>query len=732
MKENCITIITIIFMCISILFITSCAPESEIKPPDSSIEQMQPVYGQSGIRIVLSGVDDKTPVEKLTYQYVFYIKNDNEDEETDEDQLFLEGSSESKELFIDSLEFKEGEYLVKIAAINEFGLADKTPAEGTFIVDLTPPEIPVINYQIISGEVKLSFTNKDNSDIAGYEMLLSNSVDSKAFSSTQDRFTFKANKGDHYEIAVKAYDHAGNSSQENQIMIDTTVDEAPCLENSLPKFLGKDDTHIPISFFDDWAKHEEITVQATFNGKEATLDDEGLNVDVSMMNEGTHTLHLRLTDDNDNVKEITNEIFIDLTPPQIPFDCTFKDQGNGYLISWNAEREEMETFKIYGFNIEEDITLLGTVEGKAFSTPERYLHYVITSVDKAGNESSPSYPIRTYNEQYRPITSSDLSDIRENTLLTSLYSPYVIDKKIQILPGMLLGIEKGVELIFTENGSLKVEGQILSIPSKSPKERTITINFDDSNHEGSHLPLIQINGGSVWLNESKVFGNKVPLTLFEINNGGEFRAQRISVIGVDTVINSVDSDTVVLDNSIVQATIFATGASARSFRINGSKMTVVDGMNITNIQQLEINDSTIESTQTALNLNGFTNAVMNDSIISGANTFIINKFSAVDIKSVNVYATNDAISLHGASTLNLRDVTVSASNTGIFVDRSAYLCAVESIIKDSKTGLNILNPNVYFNKMILTGNHFAVRGKTNEQWLENGLKFIDNEIDMIE
>jgi hypothetical protein len=235
-------------------------------------------------------------------------------------------------------------------------------------------------------------------------------------------------------------------------MIDTTVDEAPCLENSLPKFLGKDDTHIPISFFDDWAKHEEITVQATFNGKEATLDDEGLNVDVSMMNEGTHTLHLRLTDDNDNVKEITNEIFIDLTPPQIPFDCTFKDQGNGYLISWNAEREEMETFKIYGFNIEEDITLLGTVEDKAFSTPERYLHYVITSVDKAGNESSPSYPIRTYNEQYRPITSSDLSDIRENTLLTSLYSPYVIDKKIQILPGILLGIEKGVELIFTEKG----------------------------------------------------------------------------------------------------------------------------------------------------------------------------------------------------------------------------------------------------------------------------------------
>ncbi|MEA1882998.1 MAG: hypothetical protein U9N62_00560 [Thermotogota bacterium] len=732
MKENYTKIITIMFISISILFIASCAPESEINPPDTSIKQMQSVYGQSGIRMVLSGVDDKTPAEKLTYQYAFYIKNENEDEETDEEQLFLEGNSESNELFIDSLELEEGEYLVKIAAVNEFGLADKTPAEGTFRVDLTPPEMPVINYQIISGEVNLSFTNKNTSDIAGYEMLLSNSIDKKAFSSTQGSFTFKADKGDHYEIAVKAFDNAGNSSQENQLLIDTTIDEAPRLEDALPEFLGNGDTHIPISFFDDWAKHEKITVQATFNGKEMVLGDEGLDIDVSMMNEGTHTLHLRLIDDNDNIQKITKDIFIDLTPPKIPFDCTFKDQGQGYFISWDAEREEMETFKIYGFNKEEDITLLGTVDGRAFSTPKRYLHYVITSVDKAGNESSPSYPIRSYNEQYRPITSSDLSDIRENTLLTSLYSPYVIDKTIQILPGILLGIEKGVELIFTENGFLQVEGQILSIPSKSSKERKITINFDETNNEGSHLPLIQINGGSVWLNESKVFGNKAPLTLFEVNDGGEFRAQGISVIDVDTVINSVDADIVVLDDSIVQATVFATGSSAKSFRISGSKMTVVEGMNITNIQQLEINDSTIESTQTALNLNGFTNAVMNDSTISGANTLVINKLSAVDAKSVNVYATNDAISLHGASTLNLRDVTVSASNTGIFVDRSAYLCAIESIIKDSKTGLNILNPNVYFNKLVLTGNHFAVKGKTNEQWLENGLKFIGNEIDMIE
>ncbi len=729
MKETYTKIFAIFTILIIIVFISACAPESELKPPDTSIEQMQSVYGQTGIRMVLSGADDKTPVEKLTYRYTFYIKSEDDE---DNEELFMEGDCETSELFVDSLEFKEGEYIAKVSAVNEFGLEDKTPAEGTFKVDLTPPEMPVIRYQIISGEVDLKFVNNETGDIAGYEMILSNSVDTKAFSSTLDRFTFKANKGDHYEIAVKAYDNAGNNSEEAKLLIDTSVDEAPYLENELPNFLGNSDSHIPVSFYDDWANPDEITVQATFNGKAVQINEEGLDIDVSILNEGTHTLNLHLMDNNDNVREITKDIFIDLTPPQIPFDCSFKEQGKDFLISWDAEMEEKETFKVYGFNKEEDITLLGTVERKAFSTPERYLHYVITAVDKAGNESSPSYPIRTYNEQYRPITSSDLTDIQENTLLTSLYSPYIIDKTIKIPSDILLGIEKGVELTFTENGTFLVEGQILSIPSKSSKERTISVNFEKTEANHYRMPLIQINGGSVWLNESKVFGNNAPLTLFEVSNGGEFRAQGISVTGVNTVINTIDSDTVVLDDSIIQATTFATGASARAFRISGSQLMVVDGLNITNIQQLEINDTTIMATHTALNLNGFTNAVMNDTTITGNNTFVINKLSAVDAKSVNVYAKQNAISLHGASTLNLRDATVSASKTAIFVDRSAYLCAIESIIKDSEIGLNILNPNIYFNKMILSGNRYAVKGKTNKQWLENGFQLIDNEVDFNE
>ena len=718
---------TIILIILIIVFITACAPESNINPPDTSIEQMQPVYGKSGVKIILSGTDDKTPVEKLTYKYAFFVKDEN-----DEEQLYFEGDTQTADLFIEAERFEEGEYIGRITAVNEFGLSDKTPAEGSFKVDLTPPEIPVIDYQIIAGEVLLNILNENDNDIAGYEMVLSNTTDSKAFSSTLNSFTFKATKGDHYEIAVLAYDNAGNNSEEAHLTIDTTVDEAPRLENRLPDFLGKNDEFIPIEFYDDWSKTSEITVQATFNGKNTELAEEGLDVDVSMMNEGTHTLNITLKDKDDNVREIRKDIFIDLTPPQIPFDCGFKEQTDGYLLTWDSEVEEKETYRIYGFNKEEDTILLDTVEGKAFRTSERFLHYVITSVDKAGNESSPSYPIRTYNEKYLPITSSELGEIRENTLLTSLYSPYTIDNAVTIPSEILLGIEKGVALIFTENGSFDVKGHILSIPSKSSKERTIELNFQKPEAQGKHSPLIRISGGSVWLNESKIMGNDSPLTLFEVSNGGEFRAQGISVAGVDTVINSVDSDTIVLDDSVIEAVTFATGTSARAFRVSNSQFNVVDGINLGNIQQLELNDCVIDATQTALNLKGFTNAVMNDTTITGKNTLIINKLSAVDAKSVNIYASQNAVNLKGASTLNLREVTVSASKTAIFVDRSAYLCAIESIIKDSEVGLNILNPNIYFNNVILTGNRFALKGKDNPQWLENGLELIDNEVNFIE
>src|SRR6056297_2650391 len=106
MKDYYTRTITILIILITIMLISACAPESEIKPPETSIEQMQSVYGQSGIRMVLSGVDDKTPAEKLTYHYAFYTIPQNK-ADNEEEVLFFEGDSETGELFIDAQRFQE-------------------------------------------------------------------------------------------------------------------------------------------------------------------------------------------------------------------------------------------------------------------------------------------------------------------------------------------------------------------------------------------------------------------------------------------------------------------------------------------------------------------------------------------------------------------------------------------------------------------------------------------------
>jgi len=721
-----LVVLTIMIM----LVINSCAQESEFNPPDTTIEQAQTVYGKSGVTIVVSGKDDKTPVEKLTYKYFVYKSLEDVDEEG---EFVFEGTSGSGLLKFDSDEFLEGKYIIKVTAVNEYGVSDKTPAQASFEVDLTPPQIPVLSYKIVAGEVFLNIAENSDTDIAGYDLKVSNSQDIKAFLSTRDGFTFKANRNDLYKIIVIAYDHAGNSSSEGLLDVDTSVDNPPELISELPDFLGKNDRFIALSVDDDWTELEDITIEATFCGENLQIQEGRFNIDLSLINEGMHTMSLFLKDDTGNSKVLEKEIFIDLTPPQIPFECSLKESGSGYIISWKDDGLEEETFNIYGFNEEDDMTFLETVTGNTYRTSERFLHYVITALDKALNESSPSYPVRTYNEKYLPVTSPNILEINENTLLTSLYSPYMIDREIEIPQEVILGIEKGVELIISGEGSFWVKGQLLSMPSNSSKERVLSIATNGQYTERlNDSALIVIDGGSVWLNEFNIVGDdNSNLTMFEISDGGQLRAQYIKVSGFDVFLNTVDSDSIVVDESLFETTVFSTGTNAKVLRLSNSTFKTMNAINVENIQQLEINNCQIEASNTALNLNGFTNAVINDSTISGSDSMIINKLSAVDAKSTRILGSRNAVMLKGASTLNIRKSTIAASNTALFVDRSAYLCAIESTITHSEVGIQIINPNLHLKDVWLVQNLYGIKGVKEKQWEESEVLFVDNEVDTV-
>jgi hypothetical protein len=700
-KKNDLKIIIFVTV-VAVLFI-SCAHDTEIKPPETNIEKIQSVYGRTGVDIVLNGKDDKTPSEKLTYEYtIFKLSGENE-------ALLYNNKIQENLISFDSDRFKEGLYRIKAVAINEFGIKDKTPAESIFKVDLTPPEVPGISYILKNGKIYFGCSeDEDHSDVAGYEMEISDSRDSQAFSSTEYDFVFSAEKGESYTLRIKAIDYAGNYSEKKELKIETDEDHAPVLDSTIPLLLGENDKKIRFDIYDDWDSVEMITCEATLSGLPLEIKEDWLYFDLSTINEGTHTLFIAMKDKSDNNVEIKKDLFIDLTPPNIPQNCRLKEHGKEYVITWNSSFDEKQTYKIYGFNKEEELNFLSDSEINSYKTDKRYLHYVVSGVDRAGNESSTSYPLRTYNEKYIPVTSSHIEQLKENTLLTSLYSPYRIDSGLIVPEGLMLGIEKGVEIIFENEGSLKISGQLISIPSNSEKKRIIKTEFSEDFDKKDHV--VVIDGGSVWLNDFEIFGDENS-DLFVIKAGGELRAQDITVKGFDNFIRSIDSEMIFMDNSTIETNHFATGTDCSNIKLNKMAIKSVTGIKIMNITSLEIDGSAFESEQFALQLDGFSNAILNQTRFYGNDAIIMNKLSAADAKNIIAIGKNSAISLRGASTLNLRNSTVSATNTAIYVDRSAYLCAIESTITNSEVGIFTMNSDIVLKDVEISGNTVGVKSK---------------------
>ncbi len=695
----------ILFLTIVAVFLVSCAPETDIKPPETIIERIQTVYGLAGVDIILNGTDDKTPPEKLTYEYQIYSKNNEALELTFSDKVQENLISYRSEIF------EEGYYLIRVFAINEFGIKDKTPAEASFRIDLTPPPSPVVSYQLKSGKVHFSCLEDEVSDAEGYEMTIFDSDEAKSFSTTEEDFVFSAEKGERYVLKIRAIDFAGNASEEKEYIINTDVDDAPVIESELPVLLGRNNDSVDFIVYDDWDSTDLITQNATFSGIPLRIEAGLLKFDLSTVSEGTHTLFVSLDDAKGHQMSVEKDIYVDLTPPDTPIDGKLKESNRTYHISWENASDEETVFRIYGFNKMEDKVFLCETSEKNYKTDERYLHYVVSAVDKAGNESSSSYPIRTYNEKYVPITSSKIGMIEENTLLTSLYSPYRVNSEIVISDELMLAIEKGVEIIFENGGALKVYGQVLSIPSNSEKKRLISTGFSKDYIRSENI--IDIIGGAVWLNDFEISGD--PHTdLFAIHDGGELRAQSVSVKGFRYFIDSADADIVLMDNSEVQTTVFATGTDCADITLNKVTVNADAGINILNIKNLVISHCTIDSKEFALKLDGFSNAMLNHSAFSADEALIMNKLSAADAKAISLNGVHTALALKGASSINLRNSTLNASETAIYVDRSAYLCAIESTVTKAETGICTMNSDIVLKDVTITENASCVNSSLKE------------------
>jgi len=706
-----------------IITLVSCTNKGEIKPPETEIIDLQPFYGLSGINIEVGGEDESTPEDKLTFGYNVY-RLEKDDQETYREEL-LEGESTDTMITINPEELGEGAFVIVVAAINEFGVSDKTPPEAEFEVDLTPPQKPDLTYIIDNGEITIN-CNGDDPDAGGYKLFFNVSGKKQSFSSRVGRFSFKAKKDERYSLKAYKYDMAGNRSAESQLEIDTTINRPPALKGELPQFIGKNTDEIELDIYDDWTSPSEITKAATLGELPIPINDDIAAVDTSKLTEGTTTFQLYLEDNKGSGKTVESQMQVDLTAPVPPQGVELKKSDNAYVVKWQAEssNSEISGYNVYGINKEDEAVHLDSTGDDVFVTGKRYLKYVVTTLDTAGNESQPSYPVRTYSEKYSPVTSAVLNSIDQNTLLTSLYSPYLIDSPITVPDDIILGIEKGVQLRFSGRGALVIKGQVISIPSNSKKTRKVLSEPD------GERTLFAIKGGRVWLDSCTIEAGASD-TVFSFEKGGSLHTRSLDSSGAGLFMALEDADTIFIEDSRIDAATFAKGTSANTMRLTNCRINSGNGLKINNTQELTMTNTTLNASETAVDLNGFSSAVFCETALNAKNAIILRKLSAVDAKGLKVSASGTGISLLGASTINLRDSEISGGKTGIFVDRSAYLSILNSDVINSGIGIDSLNSQTHFYKTVLRNNGTGIRKKKSFDIEQKALEYMENEQNVV-
>jgi hypothetical protein len=724
---------SLFFVACLLLLFTNCSPNNgQIKPPETKIETRTQKFGSGEVKIAFSGKDERTPEDKLTYAYWLYtikdpaIMNAKSVIADQDKKIVIEATTTTAEAVFSGKVLDEGVFLLSVVAINEFGLADESPAESTFFVDLTPPQLPELSVMLKEGNIISIASYKETpSDFFGFEFFAYSESDAKKSQQSTSLWTYKAKFGELYEIQVRAYDDVGNYSQTISASCDATQDKEPVLVSSIPVLLGSKTNVIELEYYDDWDKTADISKNATLSSTCLKTRDNGFVINHSMLSEGTETFLLVLKDKNGHVLKIERDLFIDLTPPEIPENVSIENLSTGYQISW-GKKAEAAFYGVYGSNDGNDWELIDTTPELKLYSPGRFLHFAVSAIDLAGNESHVSYPIRTYDEMYSPVVSSDVTAIEGNTLLTTLFSPYTIRTHLLIPEGVSLAFERGVEVVFETNGSLEIDGELISIPSRTERYSEFRMVKDTFSE-----PVFTIGKGNIWLEKIRFNEDNNEGTLFSMNRYSSVMVSDALIKGFSTVVSCTNSDNFQITESRIETLSFASGESLKNLKITNSEITAVNGISLNNVQNLFLSEATLVCTDTLLKTNGLSNIKIENSRLSSMGDGIqAAKLTVIDLFASDIFVKNTALSINGASSLNMRKTVIDGSNTGIYASQSSYVSVSESDIENCSFGVIILNSDLSINDTAFTKNATAIELQGRNTFEQVKVAFSENSVDV--
>lgn len=710
-----------------ILLMASCSPmEKKITPPETKIENVSEKYGKKGFYIKVSGTDERTPTDKLRYNFFTYSINNLK-------KPLFEASSTTNEIKIDQSKFKkEGKYRIRVSAVNEFGLFDETPAEADFIMDYTPPLPPVCDVRIEAGKLNLNILSDEKQhDVSGYKIaMIYPGKDNRDFETVINEFEHDVKKGEKFSIEVKAVDDVYNESIPSSYKVDASGNVAPFLsvEYGFPKFIGIKDKGINIEYFDDWDEDSEITVDATLAGSKIIFENCFAPFDAELLPEGEVLFEICLTD-KDKKKRVYNEYLnVDITPPVSPDKPNLEKIDSLWNLSW-LKVDEADSYKVYGSNDGNDWVFLGETKMENYVIPQRYLQYSVSSLDKAMNESVRSFPGRTYDENYKPLTESKIYKVEENSILTRVYSPYFISDTVTIPDGITLAMENGVELVFENDGKIKVNGQFIMMPSESDKNSFITC-FGENNNDN----LIEIENGEVWIENLEITSDRDYVeSMISVNDDSILNIRKMKYKGLGNFIFADKAESITISESRLNGEYLIYGNGLNRLKIESSTLSCFEGLDIKQGRDINICKVDIMSTETAIRISDLTNLKVIDSNIVAKNGLDVNKFSSVEIYESTLETDEIGVFARGAATLNMRKTDLLSNNYGLKIGKNSYVSVMEGSISNCDQGVILYDESeIFFSDVSITDNRQGIVVGKNCNMEKENVVFERNEEDLTE
>lgn len=456
------------------------------------------------------------------------------------------------------------------------------------------PEYNNLNIFIEKSILNINFNV--SSDDYKYSKLI---IDDSLVSTTTDTSFYeniKKNTGNK-NITLEFIDKTDNITKVSTI-VNTEIDNKPKIVSNT--FNINLFSEYKMQYSDDWDK--ELSIFISGNGSNTYFNP------YKLLETSLSTATINAFDSSNNFDKKTINISKDADIPKAPDINSRLISSNSGFFSW-APDPEISNYLIEVYEDDYGWYPKYKTDSSFFEIKDENLSFV-RKISKNGTKGFPSPPIVKFTDNLKPYASGILDNIKENSILNQINSPFIVASDILIDKGVNLFIESGTILRFFADSRLIIRGNLFIMPglvkSKIIGNGLIVMDggnlivsdtdFENINITGNEGKLIFLENSS-FINDSEIDVKNISrLQMYNVDkNKGTNKFKNISGI----FLSNSNIDNLSINNS---NEVLVNKSNINDFEQNFRTRSVIEKSKINKLKNYDFSyiysiDSNIEDVQ---------------------------------------------------------------------------------------------------------------------------------------